>query len=96
VKGGDGLLNKEYFNWRMVQGTRARAFVTAHILQSCLVFCRIDYNILLDKAKLLTICSSMAVSTLNMAPYFTGYPFQGKIDIRHYRIKNYASRMECE
>jgi hypothetical protein len=29
----------------------------------------------------------MAVSTLNMAPYFTGYPFQGKVDIRNYRIK---------
>ncbi|GFG38425.1 hypothetical protein Cfor_02466, partial [Coptotermes formosanus] len=78
VTAGYGLLNEEYLNWRMFQDTRTRVYVTAHIQQSCFVFCRIDCYILPDKAKLLTLCSSMAVSTLNMAPYFTGYPFQGQ------------------
>jgi hypothetical protein len=83
VTAGYGLLNEEYLNWRMFQDTRTRVYVTAHIQQSCFVFCRIDCYILPDKAKLLTLCSSMAVSTLNMAPYFTGYPFQGEFGICH-------------
>lgn len=71
-------LNEEDVNGRMIQDTKSRDRVIASIRQSCFVFCRTVYNILLDKADLFIKRYSMAVSTLNMAPYFTGYPFQGK------------------
>jgi hypothetical protein len=44
----------------------------------CSLVCASHSIVFLHTTDLPIRSHSMAVSTLNMAPYFTGYPFQGK------------------